>query len=104
MSSTASRAPQRQHSESKGQPPTQSRHQHAAPGIPLPCGSGAKSLAEGSPTALVLQDLGKDFDFGALNRTIRQLLDRDEIDYTLLETPNSRLQKYRLFDQPQAGK
>lgn len=71
--------------------------------------SGAESLAEGSLAASVLQALargplskseiaqalGRDSVSGALNRTIRQLLDRDEIGYTLPETPNSRLQKYR---------
>lgn len=79
--------------------------------------SGAESLAEGGLAALVLkalaqgpmskseisQALGRASVSGALNRTIRQLLDRDEIGYTLPETPNSRLQKYRLFDQPQGG-
>jgi ATP-dependent DNA helicase RecG len=78
-------------------------------------GSGAESLAAGSLAALVLQALapgprskseiaqalGRDSVSGALNRTIRQLLDRDEIGYTLPETPNSRLQKYRLLRQPQ---
>jgi ATP-dependent DNA helicase RecG len=71
--------------------------------------SGAESLAEGSLAASVLralahgplskseiaQALGRDSVSGALNRTIRQLLDRDEIGYTLPDTPNSRLQKYR---------
>jgi ATP-dependent DNA helicase RecG len=45
--------------------------------------------------------LGRDSVSGALNRTIRQLLDRDEIGYTLPDTPNSRLQKYRLLRWPQ---
>jgi ATP-dependent DNA helicase RecG len=72
--------------------------------------SGAESLAEGRLAELVLQALadgplskseiahalGRDSVSGALNRTIRQLLDRDEIAYTLPDTPNSRLQKYRL--------
>ena len=58
-------------------------------------GSRAESLAAGSLAALVLQALGRDSVSGALNRTIRQLLDRGEIGYTLPETPNSRLQKYR---------
>jgi ATP-dependent DNA helicase RecG len=78
-------------------------------------GSRAESLAAGSLAALVLQALaqgplgkseiaqalGRDSVSGALNRTIRQLLDRDEIGYTLPETPNSRLQKYRLLRQSQ---
>lgn len=77
--------------------------------------SGAESLAEGGLAALVLkalahgpmskseiaQALGQDSVSGALNRTIRQLLDRDEISYTLPETPNSRLQRYRLLQEPQ---
>ena len=71
--------------------------------------SRAESLAEGGLGHFVLQvladgplskseiahALGRDSVSGALNRTIRQLLDRDEIGYTLPDTPNSRLQKYR---------
>jgi ATP-dependent DNA helicase RecG len=71
--------------------------------------SRAESLAEGGLAEMVIQALadgplsksgiaralGRDSVSGALNRTIRQLLDRDEIGYTLPETPNSRLQKYR---------
>jgi ATP-dependent DNA helicase RecG len=71
--------------------------------------SGAESLAEGGLAQIVLQALsdgplskseiahalGRDSVSGALSRTIRQLLDREEIGYTLPETPNSRLQKYR---------
>jgi ATP-dependent DNA helicase RecG len=77
--------------------------------------SGAESLAEGGLGHFVLQALadgplskseiahalGRDSVSGALNRTIRQLLDRDEIGYTLPDTPNSRLQKYRLLRWPQ---
>lgn len=77
--------------------------------------SGAESLAEGRLDVLVLQTLadgplskseiahalGRDSVSGALNRTIRKLLDRDEIGYTLPDTPNSRLQKYRLLREPQ---
>jgi hypothetical protein len=79
--------------------------------------SGAESMAEGSLVALVLQALargplskseiaqalGRDSVSRALNRTIRQLLDRDEIGYALPDTPNSRLQKYRLLTQPEGG-
>ena len=71
--------------------------------------SRAESLAEGGLAEMVIQALadgplskseiahalGRDSVSGALNRTIRQLLDRDEIGYTLPDTPNSRLQKYR---------
>ena len=71
--------------------------------------SRAESLAEGGLGHFVLQALadgplskseiahalGRDSVSGALNRTIRQLLDRDEIGYTLPDIPNSRLQKYR---------
>lgn len=71
--------------------------------------SGAESLAEGGLAQIVLQALsdgplskseiahalGRESVSGTLSRTIRQLLDREEIGYTLPETPNSRLQKYR---------
>lgn len=71
--------------------------------------SRAESLGEGRLAELVLEALtdgplskseiahalGRDSVSGALNRTIRQLLDRDEIAYTLPDTPNSRLQQYR---------
>ena len=43
--------------------------------------------------------LGRDSVSGALNRTIRQLLDQEDIAYTLPDTPNSRLQKYRLLEK-----
>ena len=71
--------------------------------------SGAESLGEGGLAEMVIQALtagplskseiaqalGRDSVSGALNLTIRQLLDRDEIGYTVPDTPNSRLQKYR---------
>lgn len=38
---------------------------------------------------------------GAFKRTIKELSDRKFIEYTILDKPNSRLQKYRLTD---AGK
>ena len=74
--------------------------------------SGAESLAEGGLAEMVIKALadgplskseiahalGRDSVSGALNRTIRQLLDRDEIGYTLPDIPNSRLQKYRRMD------
>ena len=77
--------------------------------------SGAESLEEGGLAHFVLQALtdgplskseiaqalGRDSVSGALNRTIRQLLDRDEIGYTLPDIPNSRRQKYRLLSWPQ---
>jgi ATP-dependent DNA helicase RecG len=62
--------------------------------------SGAETQAEGSLAALVLQALGRASVSGALNRTIRQLLDRDEIGNTLPDAPNSRLQNYRRRGQP----
>ena len=77
--------------------------------------SGAESLAEGGLAEMVLQALadgplskseighalGRDSVSGALNRKIRQLLDRDEIGYTLPDIPNSRLQKYRRLGHSQ---
>ncbi len=38
---------------------------------------------------------------GAFKRTIKELLDRKCVEYTIPDKPNSRLQKYRLTD---AGK
>ena len=38
---------------------------------------------------------------GAFNRTIKELMDRKSIEFTIPDKPNSRLQKYRLTD---AGK
>jgi ATP-dependent DNA helicase RecG len=61
-----------------------------------------KALADGPLSkSEIAHALGRDSVSGALNRTIRQLLDRDEIGYTLPDTPNSRLQKYRLLRWPQ---
>jgi ATP-dependent DNA helicase RecG len=38
---------------------------------------------------------------GAFNRTIKELLNKEFIEYTIPDKPKSRLQKYRLTD---AGK
>ncbi len=90
----------------------QSRPRGAESGAESRAESGAESLAEGGLGHFVLQALadgplskseiahalGRDSVSGALNRTIRQLLDRDEIGYTLPDTPNSRLQKYQRMD------
>jgi len=38
---------------------------------------------------------------GAFKRTIKELMDRKFIEYTIPDKPNSRLQKYQLTD---AGK
>lgn len=89
----------------------QSQPRGAESGAESRAESGAESLAEGRLAELVLEALadgplskseiahalGRDSVSGALNRTIRQLLDRGEIAYTLPDTPNSRLQKYRLL-------
>jgi ATP-dependent DNA helicase RecG len=94
----------------------QSQPRGAESGAESRAESRAESLAEGRLAELVLQALadgplskseiahalGRDSVSGALNRTIRQLLDRDEIAYTLPDTPNSRLQKYRLRAQSEA--
>lgn len=77
--------------------------------------SRAESVGEGRLAERVLQALAdgplskseiahalsRDSVSGALNRTIRQLLDQDEIGYTLPDTPRSRHQKYRLLREPQ---
>ena len=53
-------------------------------------------LADGPLSkAEIAQGLGRSSVTGALNRAIGQLLDREEIGYTLPETPNSHLQKYQ---------
>ena len=76
--------------------------------VPLKSKSGAQSGA-------ILQALGKyslsanelieilelKSKTGAFKRTIKELLDRKFIEYTIRDKPNSRLQKYRLTD---AGK
>lgn len=55
-----------------------------------------QALADGPLSkSEIAHALGRDSVSGALNSTIRQLLDRDEIGYTLPYIPNSRLQKYR---------
>jgi predicted ArsR family transcriptional regulator len=36
---------------------------------------------------------------GALNRTIKKMIENGEIEYTIPEKPGSRLQKYRLVQQ-----
>ena len=93
----------------------QSRPRGAESGAESRAESGAESLAESRLAEQVLQALadgpmskseiaralGRESVSGALNRTIRQLLDRCEIGYTLPNTPNSRLQKYRLLREPQ---
>ena len=90
----------------------QSRPRGAESGAESRAESGAESLAEGGLAEMVIKALadgplskseiahalGRDSVSGALNRTIRQLLDRDEIGYTLPDIPNSRLQKYRRMD------
>lgn len=56
------------------------------------------ALADGPMSkSEIARALGRDSVSGALNRMIRQLLDRAEIGYTLPDTPNSRLQKYQLL-------
>jgi ATP-dependent DNA helicase RecG len=70
--------------------------------------SGAQSgpilqaLCERSLSANELTEiLGLRSKTGAFKRTIKELLDKKFIEYTIPEKPNSRLQKYRLTD---AGK
>ena len=70
--------------------------------------SGAQSgpilqaLCERSLSANELTEiLGLRSKTGAFKRTIKDLLDKKFIEYTIPEKPNSRLQKYRLTD---AGK
>jgi Fic family protein len=43
--------------------------------------------------------LGLESKTGAFKRSIKELIDRKNIEYTIPEKPNSRLQKYRLTDK-----
>jgi ATP-dependent DNA helicase RecG len=47
----------------------------------------------------IARQLGHTRVSGAVNRTIRQLMDESLIEYTLPAKPNSRLQKYRLTEK-----
>ncbi|PXF55858.1 MAG: transcriptional regulator [Deltaproteobacteria bacterium] len=63
--------------------------------------SGAilQALFERSLSANELTEiLGLRSKTGAFKRTIKELLDKKFIEYTIPEKPNSRLQKYRLTD------
>jgi len=44
--------------------------------------------------------LGQKEVSGQLNTVIRRLRQEGLIEYTIPEKPNSRLQKYRLYDKP----
>jgi ATP-dependent DNA helicase RecG len=46
--------------------------------------------------------LGLDTKTGAFKRAIKELLQKQLIEYTLPGKPNSRLQKYRLSDKVRA--
>ena len=48
--------------------------------------------------AELMAKLGLESKTGAFKRTIKELLEKQLIEYTLPEKPNSRLQQYRLTD------
>jgi ATP-dependent DNA helicase RecG len=52
--------------------------------------------------AEVARVLGHDGVSGAVNRSIKELLSKKLIEYTIPDKPNSRLQKYRLTARGQA--
>jgi ATP-dependent DNA helicase RecG len=52
--------------------------------------------------AEVARVLGHDGVSGAINRSIKELLSKQLIEYTIPDKPNSRLQKYRLTARGQA--
>ena len=75
----------------------QSEAQSGAQSVPI-----LQALCERSLSANELTEiLGLRSKTGAFKRTIKELLDKKFIEYTIPEKPNSRLQKYRLTD---AGK
>jgi DNA-binding PadR family transcriptional regulator len=49
--------------------------------------------------AEIAKALGHGKVSGAINRAVKELLNKKLIEYTLPEKPNSRLQKYRLTEK-----
>ena len=56
-------------------------------------------LEGGQYTAFISSDRTGPKVSGAINRAVKELLNKKLIEYTLPEKPNSRLQKYRLTEK-----
>ena len=77
--------------------PTELRPESGAQSGAIQQALGKRPLSTNELTKI----LGLRSKTGAFKRTIKELMDRKSIEYTIPDKPNSRLQKYRLTD---AGK
>jgi ATP-dependent DNA helicase RecG len=74
--------------------PTELRPESGAQSESILQALGKRSLSANDLTEI----LGLRSKTGAFKRTIKEMMDRNIIEYTIPDKPNSRLQKYRLTD------